>query len=276
MNTILLSLSFVVSGWGPSGCFPVGEPFAAEVGTRWQKVSDDYWALYRGNVQIAGYFPEHQPSYRTVADGKWGVWQEPPIKEEMIGAPVKNFGVIREKLCPKDCDDYTLNGKTISKIEMQARLSQPVAGQIPDDVGLLRLTVICPDKERDKVLADLNTHPLLASLKTKLVIQSYPPTDWSLRPGFVTTGRPTIYLQAPSGKVLHRQDEYRGPELLAQAVNEALRKQDPKYDGKSDPDLNRKSPLSPSGGGQFPWPILVLLAGLALLVFAKSAKAKVA
>lgn len=281
MNAIFLA--FALAGWGPAGCAPVVEPFAAEPGTHWQKVSEGYWAIFRGNVQIAGYFPDHNPTYRPLdVAGKWMAWQNPPwVKEELIGEPIQNFGVDRAKLSDRpDCDLYSINGKSASIHEVSARLGQPVGGPIPDDAGLLRLTVICQDTDRKKVIADLAAHPALAGLKGKLVVQDYQQTDWEMRPGFVRVGRPSIYLQAASGKVLHRQDEYRGPELLAQAVMAALRKAVPNYDPQKDPDLNAAKPVpapSPDGSpGSFPWPIIILIGGLALLVFAKSMKAKMA
>ena len=53
-------------------------------------------------------------------------------------------------------------------------------------------------------------------------LRGYPPNHWSLEPGFVTTGSPTIYCQAPSGKVLHRQDDYQGGgEELSEALPES-------------------------------------------------------
>jgi hypothetical protein len=49
----------------------------------------------------------------------------------------------------------------------------------------------------------------------------------------VTSGSPTIYLQAPDGKVLHRQDDYRPGDLGA------IRKAIARYDAKKDPDARR-------------------------------------
>jgi hypothetical protein len=47
--------------------------------------------------------------------------------------------------------------------------------------------------------------------------------------------------QAPDGAAKHRQDDYRGPEKLA----EAIRRADPNYRPERDPDLNRPT-LFPS------------------------------
>ena len=83
--------------------------------------------------------------------------------------------------------------------------------------------------------------------------------------GFVTTGKPTIYVQAPDGKVLHRQDDYQGgaPELA-----EAIRRIDPNYDPKKDFDL-RKLLRIPNPLSKVPVAAWLLAAGLLYGFFAK-------
>lgn len=86
---------------------------------------------------------------------------------------------------------------------------------------------------------------MLAPWKERIKVQDYPPDHWAVRDaGFVTSGNPTIYCQAADGTVLHRQDEYRGPDALA----EVLRKADPTYRPEKDPDLNKSLSNLP------PWP----------------------
>jgi hypothetical protein len=139
---------------------------------------------------------------------------------------------------------------------------------VPDDAKRLRLTVIGSEPARKQVLQDLASHPALAGLADRLVVQGYDPTAWAVKDyGFVTTGSPTICLQAPDGTVLHRQDTYRGPERLA----EAIRRADPSYDPKRDPDLNR--PTSPLNLPQLP-PLALIAAGLlgAYLLLPRGAK----
>jgi hypothetical protein len=105
-----------------------------------------------------------------------------------------------------------------------------------DDRDQLCVTVIGEEVNRRQVLDDLDRAPALTPWKGRLKIHGYEPTHWAVQDaGFKTDGRPTIYVQAPDGKVLHRQDEYRGPEALA----EVLRKADPRYQPANDPDLNR-------------------------------------
>lgn len=112
--------------------------------------------------------------------------------------------------------------------------------ELPDDKLKLRLTIIGEVNERKRVEGDLNNSPHLAEFKGRVVYQGYDCSNWAVaRYGFVCGGRPTIYIQAPDGTVLHRQDDYDdGPQGLA----EALRKADPNYDSDKDPDL-RKQPL---------------------------------
>jgi hypothetical protein len=108
---------------------------------------------------------------------------------------------------------------------------------VRDDSDQLFLTIIGGESERRQVLADLGGAPVLAEWKGRLKVHDYEPAHWAVKDaGFKTDGRPTIYVQAPDGKVLHRQDDYRGAAALA----EALRKADPRYRADEDPDLNRK------------------------------------
>jgi len=95
-------------------------------------------------------------------------------------------------------------------------------------------------------------------------MQSYLPDHWAVaRSGFKVDGQPTIYLQAPDGTVLHRQDDYHdGPEALAQA----LRRTDPHYDPRKDPDLRQR--LLPNFRlPSVPVPVWFLAAGVLYLLF---------
>jgi hypothetical protein len=156
----------------------------------------------------------------------------------------QNFGVETGQLSDSDTPTYRRRGQEITREEAVRILGKAV----PDDSALLRLTIIGPEAERKQVLADLQSHASLAALRSKVVVQAYSPTDPLIKGmGFATGGRPTVYIQAPDGRVLHRQDEYRGPELLAEAV----RKADPAYDPNRDPDLN-KPPVNPSSPSATP------------------------
>jgi hypothetical protein len=162
---------------------------------------------------------------------------------------------------------YIYDGKTITEKEALDLMDDPT---ITDDSGFLRLTVIGPEAERKPVLSDIDTNPLLTKYKGRLVIQDYDPTRWEMSCGFVTQGHPTIYVQTPDGKVLHRQDDYRDG---ADGLAVALRRADPKYNPHGDPDLRKEADPSPAptgGGGldlsKIPWWLWAGLAGLGYLL----------
>jgi hypothetical protein len=156
----------------------------------------------------------------------------------------QTHGVNQEKIC--DHERCTLNGKAAGDT------------RLPDDAKRNRLVIIGSEQEQKKVLDDLNQHSLLAPLALDLVVRNYTPDHWHVaKAGFVTNGHPTIYLQAPDGKVLHRSNGYPGPEKLA----EAIRRAKPNYDPAKDPDLT-KTPSASSVSGL---PFYVL--GAAALVY---------
>jgi hypothetical protein len=91
-------------------------------------------------------------------------------------------------------------------------------------------------------------------------IRDYDPKSWELSCGFKTDGDPTVYCQAPSGKVLHRQDDYQGgPDALIGA----LRKAKANYDPKRDPDLRKADTITQLAVNLFPFAIA---AGIALII----------
>lgn len=147
---------------------------------------------------------------------------------------VQNFGIIRPGL-NGSAERITLDGRQITMAEA-ARILQ--AGSLADDSGKLRLTVIGAEPDRRRVLDDLQGP--LADIAAQCLVQDYPPDHWAVaQAGFYTAGKPTIYVQAPDGKVLHRQDDYAdGAEGFRQAF-ERLRKPDPNYRPDKDRDLRR-------------------------------------
>lgn len=170
----------------------------------------------------------------------------------------QNFGI--DETWKPNGEKLTLNGMRISKERAKEILSRPT---LEDDSNKLRLTIIGPEAERKRVLDDLNGP--LATLAKDFVIQSYEPTNWAVaRYGFVCSGAPTIYAQAPDGKVLHRQDDYRDGASGLQRALEAIRKADPSYEPAKDPDL-RKAPA-----GKAPTWLLIAFAVVAWMMFNKS------
>lgn len=212
---------------------PDGKCPGAPPGVEWRSRDGESGRVYLfvGGRQLGGY------------DGRLDEWRDYDPDTELWGRPRplfrnhdsatganQNFGVMREQLAAND-ERHCLNGGAVSDREALAAI-----GNLNDDSGKLRLTVIGPDAERRAVLNDLETDPELSLFRDRLLVQSYPPDHWAVAgAGFVRTGKPTIYLQAFDGAVRHRQDEYRGPAKLA----EAIRRADPHYRPERDPDLNR-------------------------------------
>ena len=249
------------AGWGSGGCGPVGPVVRPVQADRWT-FHNGCWYLYRGNVQVAGYDPEAQ-IYRTY-DAQTGAWGAPQTAPWAPALPAKarpgcicpdcretgqcadgcacsmkaksealieqNFGVDRDKITGHN--KYTINGREVAQ-ELALEAVTGKQDALTDDSTKLRLTVIGSDVERKQVLNDVQTNPVLSPLKDTLLVQDYAPTEWETRPGFANGGHPTIYLQAPDGKVLYHRDDYQqGPEGIAGAV----RKADPKYDPAKDPN----------------------------------------
>jgi hypothetical protein len=176
-------------------------------------------------------------------------------------APAQNFGVQLDKLkcdgtLDREGDSYSTESGPVTKQEAVRLLGgrQSVEGEgdrLIDDSAKPWLTVIGTPDQRRQVLADLDAAPQLAGVKDAIRVKAYSPTDWAVKDaGFVTTGQPTIYVQDAGGKVLHRQDSYHGPGLLAVAIQNtgAIRKADPNYRPANDPNANDAfSGLGPLG-----------------------------
>jgi hypothetical protein len=220
---------------------------AAVAGHEWRSFPDDKneLALWKDGVQLGNYRVSEKKYYPHLAPGVWGDPCPPPYPPPLdVVAPGKiesdgtiNFGLDRARVNPTG--KHLLDGKEVSKEELLQALGQP---RLPDDSQWPSITIIGPEAARKKVLSDLRNSPILTPWKERFKVQDYPPDHWAVRDaGFVTTGQPTIYCQAADGTVLHRQDEYRGPQALA----EVLRKADPAYQPERDPDLNKSLPSVP-------------------------------
>jgi hypothetical protein len=200
----------------------------------WWPTRDGHWGLFKGDDQVGWLNAEDGRYFPRLAGGGWGGACEPPVLrpegKAVGGKPV--FGVDPSRIRR---DRTSINGRSVTTQEAIKALE----ANLPDDARHLRVTVIGPDDSRKAVLGDLQTHPSLAAWKGQLVVQEYGPEDWAVKgAGFHAGGTPTIYVQSPGGTVLHRQDGYGGPDELAAA----LRKLDPNYDAKKDPDRRRILP----------------------------------
>lgn len=247
-----------IDSTGPIGC---SEGRWAAPTYRWVALPDNpgCWAHYLGQYQV-GFYSEITDTYRTFSPttGKYGIAGDPPWgKRKFVGPDlnfgitpgklnqpevksVPNFGIESSKMHDASANDtrYWLNGNPVGRGES----FRAVGGDLADDSGKMRLTVIGTEAECKTVLANLEQLPL-AKFKDKLVVQTYRPTDWAVQGyGFKLDGKPTIYLQEPSGKVLHRQMDYAdGAVGLDRAIQ---RKLDPNYNADKDADA-RKTPTVP-------------------------------
>ncbi len=213
-------------------------------GYEWRYFDDDadQVALWRDGRQVGNYRFSSREYFPRRTSGDWGQPCAPPYPPPGTVSPpgrveadgTVNFGLDRTRI--PSSGKHLLNGKEVGKEELLQAIGKPT---LPDDSQWLCLTIIGPEAARKKVLSDLQSSPLLMPWRDRIKVQDYAPDHWAVRDaGFVTTGQPTIYFQAANGKVLHRQDEYRGPE----ALSEVLRRADPAYRPQLDPDLN--DPLS--------------------------------
>ncbi len=213
----------------------------------------DEVALYSGGVHVGGYHYE-QKVFRSIVRGQWTVPTVPPVtvparKTAMIE---QNFGIDTDKFKHSLAPSYKHNGKQVSR-ETAADI---LAKGLPDDGNKLWLTIIGSDEDRKRTEADLP-----ADLKDRVRLSSYKPDSWQVQPGFVTTGSPTLYLQAPTGQVLHRQDDYKAGDF------QAIRKAVSSYDSKKDVDV--RAPVLPAVNLLTPQNLLLggLLAAVAFLLF---------
>jgi hypothetical protein len=228
----------------------------------WPGDSTHLYLYYGGpnGQQVGGYDITHD-LYRPLVDRANNIWAdacEPPAplpaqyrqqhRRNTASDAVPNFGVYRDREAVGD-DRIRLTTPAGTRDVSKGEAMKLVKDGIPDDANKPRLTIVGSEAERSQVLKDLDG---FAALKAAVNLWPVPPDHWSLfsnttgKPMFVVAGHPTIYVQRPDGSVLHRQDNYGGPQDL-QAIAElvsgkqqpiqAVRDNEGKYDPARDPDL---------------------------------------
>lgn len=260
-SIIVMSAAQRAKGQCPGGVCIIPERGKATQGYVWRDGGRSCEsALYRGSKQVGAFC--HRRQVFLPYDAATGVWgeqtappipaplpkqtEEPPVIGQMCDEPEENFGIDCNKLKSPLQPLYKINGVPVSREDCRQAMSRG----LPDDAGKLWLTIIGSKEERDKVMADIPP-----DVKSAVRLNSYAPSDWPVKDaGFVTSGHPTIYLQAPDGKTIHRQDDYRGVGDF-----EAIRRAVKDYDPKKDRDMRNPAP----GGNTN---MLFVIGGVAALV----------
>src|SRR2546421_415479 len=99
---------------------------------------------------------------------------------------------------PGFCQTQCVGGKCAPL--SRARAVESLEKGLVDDSGKLRVTIIGSDEQRTRVRRELEANPQFKESAEAFAVRDYPPSHWSLQPGFVTTGQPTVYCQTPTGK----------------------------------------------------------------------------
>lgn len=238
--SVFLICGLVESQWGSRGC---AQPSISSVEEyTWRPLIDDPSRiyLYRGQTQLGGWDYE-QKYWQSYSAMGWG----PKEPKAPIEPPLRNCGVEWNKIGNK----ITFNGKEIT----QQEANKAITNNIPDDSTKFNVTVVGSETQRKDFLILWET--LEADIKDKCKLWCCTPDHWSVK-DFKT---PSIYCQAPDGKVLHRQDDFNEP-------LSAIRKAVKGYDPAKDPDLRKPSPTPTLPDFNWFW---ILVGGLGLLVFSK-------
>lgn len=264
----------VYGSWGPSGCGPVGPtrvtrlpkrevldavqgvqgvPQASSIGAgcewRVRPGDPDRVYLYRDGKQVGGWDSQHKRWMDYDADKNhwkdgyppWQVNQLSINEDPKVGKVF--FGVDRQQV--PQTETFSVNGQ-----QALFRTAQEVFGSdtLSDDSGKLRIAMCGTKEVCDTVMSDMKSHPALASLSSKFLVQAYRPGTWPVevfkRPageGFFLS-----ILGAPDKKhravEYHTQVAYEGPQKLSEAIDGALRRADPNYDPNKTPDLTKPKP----------------------------------
>lgn len=262
MQKLLLLLAFALTPWGTEPCPSV----EVAPGVSWVSFKDDSTqiALMQNGKQLGVYHTDLKQFHPLKADGTFSSGNHPlphplPPQCQPVRTPdrIQNFGLDRSHI--KDKERYMVNGHDVSGPEALKALTEKT---LPNDKDYLRLTIIGPEELRKQVRHDLESSPELSEFNKRYLVQDYAPDNWAVKDAFVITGQPSIYLQSPDGRVLHRQDDYRdGPAGLAMA----LRRADPNYSPAGDRDA-RKANAFPLLSQYVPFAVFAIVALVLLLL----------
>lgn len=226
---------------------------------RWERCEggSDWLALMRAGKQLGAWNEDTcQVAVIDPLSGKLvitGQKATSPAEARSFIELVQNPGIDVGRL-RREASGYRINGKVVTQAEAFGALKP--GGKLVDDSALPILSIIGPAEVCKAVEADVATHPALQALRGQFLFQSFRPEDWQVsRSGFVLGGKPTVYMQAPDGSVLFRDDKYVGPELLAEAVAVAFGQCCPKRDPVPDyqPEKDRPARVVVKPQLDVPW-----------------------
>lgn len=249
----------------------------------WRTLADDpgRFYLYRGGIQVGGWdagskrWMDYDAGRNSWEDGypPWFAHQLAGNGNTQIG---QNFFGVDRSLVPNQ-ETFSLNGR-----QVDFRQSAEAFGDdtLIDDSGKLRITLIGDPNSCSSVASDLKSHPAIASISNKFLVQSYRPGSWPIgvfkRPQSQgeNSDQLIISISGPPDKggkgiEYHSQVGYAGPDKLALAMHEVLRRADPSYQPDKTPDLTKPKP-DPAPAPAVPdganiW--MVVLAAITALLF---------
>jgi hypothetical protein len=242
-------------------CLAAGEqwgilPSAAPDQTDSEKQPYLYWVNHNGGLFSVYGFKRGPQVWFDKALARNKGWEQRPHKPEdmVVGPMVRNQGVQLDRTSVRGFEAGTTAGKNFVAAAGSKDGNQRVSAD-------LFLTIYGGTKdERDAVVRDLDTHPMLVPLRPRLRVQSYPGDNWAVDPlvGFPPAGRPTIMVQTLDGFEVWRAEDYKcGPEGLAKAIG-SVRRRDPDYDPSKTPGPGRGGGLCPLGFTASHIPLVVI------------------
>jgi hypothetical protein len=226
-------------------CLPMQSPFgwpqpvaAASAGRtvyEWRKLGDDDYRLFSGPYEQGGYVPSTGKYWPSAGNGRWAA------QPGLCPTSLPTEATAR----PQATAAWQTGGVNAGEISHTERVtvtglaprSTTAAGsEIPDLSGKARITPIGSAEECAAVEQDWKSHPAFSGLKTSAILKSYRPSDPQVVDrGFVTSGHPTISVQAADGTELRRFESYPGAEALASYLASDLRKPNPNYNPAATP-----------------------------------------
>lgn len=231
---LVASCGTAIGQCGPGGCsvplVRAGNDAASQVHYEWRRHNDDQDLLYANGVCLGGW--DYETSTFTEWLGqRWGrVGLRCPIAPPTRVVAQLPTGVDESKLLGGE--KATRRGVAISIEDARHVIEGGVdVSQLKDDSHLQRITIISKDDaKRAAARKEIEASDVLRGARPKLVVWDASSDDWSVKDSGFKCDGDCIYLQAPDGRVLMRQDS-----LDVKGVVDALRKRRDDYDPKRDP-----------------------------------------